>query len=71
MRKRRQNEKKEGSIEREEHDTLTHSPVVVDVITERKQGSVTELDSMALMALLCTTRRAGSRAGSVIESAKI
>lgn len=50
---------------------LIHLPVVVDVMTERKQGSVTELDSIALMALLCTTRRAGSRAGSVIECAEI
>ena len=34
---------------------------MVDVIRDLKDGSVTELDSIALTALLCTTLRAGSR----------
>ena len=39
----------------------THSPAIVEVIRDLKDGSVLELDSMALTARLCTTFRAGSR----------
>ena len=35
---------------------------------ERKQGSVTEFDSIALIARLWTTRRAGSRTARIIIS---
>lgn len=52
MKKRKQGKKDGEKARKDKNIKYAHSPVVVDVMTERKQGSVTELESMALTALL-------------------